>query len=310
MKAASAGSLLAWFTPVEPGPSLVVHDTREHQVVAQVRVPGCLSGLCGVVTVAGDRVYWSEADDGTAEHGLMVLEISRGTISATDEGALSAHLRGLPRGFVKGDSFTDGEVVTHDVSPENVYVEPNGSSLELRRLIRETTDGEAVDGYGGFDTTGRELHLRLPDGYRPAPVDYTLFQWLDDDRFAVMAGAAHNEFGWNGFPGYGDILVCNIARERCTLAANGPTRRQLPDRSTSGRPELTPARRSAAARQTPRALTRAVRGSRGPHRRRRRLQSGRIRVPRRSRLDCRRQARSWSAVRWHLELESVPRSGA
>ena len=57
----------------------------------------------------------------------------------------------------------------------------------------------------------------------PAASDYVLFQWLDDDRFAVMAGAAHNEFGWNGFPGYGDILVCDIARERCTLAAEGPS---------------------------------------------------------------------------------------
>lgn len=46
---------------------------------------------------------------------------------------------------------------------------------------------------------------------------------LDDDRFAVMAGAAHSRFGWNGFRGYGDILVCDIARERCELAVEGPT---------------------------------------------------------------------------------------
>jgi hypothetical protein len=37
-----------------------------------------------------------------------------------------------------------------------------------------------------------------------------------------MAGAVHNEFGWNGFSGYGDILVCDIAREECTLAVPGP----------------------------------------------------------------------------------------
>lgn len=73
---------------------------------------------------------------------------------------------------------------------------------------------------------------------------YVLFQWLDDDRFAVMAGAAHNEFGWNGLPGYGDILVCDIARERCTLAAKGAARRRLQDRSASGRPELTMSLRS------------------------------------------------------------------
>ena len=144
-------------------------------------------------------------------------------MSSIDEAGLREYLRTLPRGFVKGASFTDGEVVTHDVNQENVFFEPEGSSLELRRLIRETSDGEPVYGYGGFDTTGRRLHLKLPDGYTPATSDYTLFQWLDDDRFAVMAGAAHNEFGWNGFPGYGDILVCDIARENCTLAARGPT---------------------------------------------------------------------------------------
>jgi hypothetical protein len=38
-----------------------------------------------------------------------------------------------------------------------------------------------------------------------------------------MAGAVPNEFGWNGFAGYGDILVCNIAEGRCAVAAKGPT---------------------------------------------------------------------------------------
>jgi hypothetical protein len=39
-----------------------------------------------------------------------------------------------------------------------------------------------------------------------------------------MSGATHTTFGngWNGFRGYGDILVCDIAHERCTLAASGP----------------------------------------------------------------------------------------
>jgi len=68
----------------------------------------------------------------------------------------------------------------------------------------------------------RPLNLRLPAGYIPAENPYVLFQWLDDDRFAVMVGAT-NDFGLSGWSGYGDILVCDIARERCTLAAPGPT---------------------------------------------------------------------------------------
>ena len=46
-----------------------------------------------------------------------------------------------------------------------------------------------------------------------------------------MAGATH-DFGLSGWSGYGDILVCDIARERCTLAVPGPDaglQRQLGD---------------------------------------------------------------------------------
>ena len=38
-----------------------------------------------------------------------------------------------------------------------------------------------------------------------------------------MAGATRGKGRpWWDFPGYGDILVCDIARERCTLAVPGP----------------------------------------------------------------------------------------
>ena len=89
VKAASAGSLLAWFTPAEPDPSLVVYDTHDRQVVAQVRVPGCVPGQCRLVTVVGDRVYWSESDPPAAERPLRVLGLSSGAVSATDEAALA-----------------------------------------------------------------------------------------------------------------------------------------------------------------------------------------------------------------------------
>ena len=66
---------------------------------------------------------------------------------------------------------------------------PQGSTLELRRVARVKANGDEVFGFGGFDTTGRRLNLRLPEGYTPAENPYVLFQWLDDDRFAVMPGA-------------------------------------------------------------------------------------------------------------------------
>ena len=225
---ASAGSLLAWFSPAEPDASLVVYDAHERKIVIRVPVPGCGPRECSLRAVIGDRVYWSENDelerDQTARTPLKALEVSNGTVSETNLGELWEALRATPRALIKGDSFADGEVVNERVNDEGVNFVADGTSLVLRRFV-EAGPGEADDtyAYGGYDTTGRRLKLRLPDGYTPAATAYSLFQWLDDDRFAVMAGATHNEFGWNGFPGYGDILVCNIAQERCALAAEGPT---------------------------------------------------------------------------------------
>jgi hypothetical protein len=140
-------------------------------------------------------------------------------VSETDTEALAADLRSHPQGFVMGDDFDTGEVVTQDVNDEAVFFEARGSTLELVRIVRGEGTDAPVFGYGGYDTAGRRLDLRLPDGYSPAEHPYALFQWLDDDRFAVMAGAA--DFVEPGV-GYGDILVCDIARERCSLAAPGP----------------------------------------------------------------------------------------
>jgi len=222
VKSDSAGSLLAWFTPAQPDAILVVYDTHERQVIARVPVPGCARAGCRLEAVAGDRVYWTDSPDAdpVPPDALIALDVPSRTLLETDQGALAADLRAHPRALVQGDSFADGEVVSH----EAIFV-ARGSTMELRRFLEGAEPGDADDGYayGGFDSTGRRLNLRLPDGYAPPATGYALFEWLDDDRFAVMAGAVHNEFGWNGFAGYGDVLVCNIAEGRCTLAASGPS---------------------------------------------------------------------------------------
>jgi hypothetical protein len=230
VKTSTSGSLVAWFTPWGPERSLVVYDAHEHRVLADVPRPECVPDECHVATVVGDRVYyWAPDAEGRR---LMVLDVPIVTVSKSNASALSEDLRSRPRGFVKGDSYDTGEVVNQDINTEAVFFVPRGSSLELSRVVRDTGadvdgdgegDGEVVFGYGGFDTTGRRLDLRLPAGYTPAENPYVLFQWLDDDRFAVMPGATFSKGPWWDFPGYGDILVCDIARERCTLAAPGPT---------------------------------------------------------------------------------------
>ncbi len=221
VKTSPSGSLVAWFTPEGADRQLVVYDTGEQQQLAAVDVSDCEADKCSLVAIVGDRVYWTSSP--RSQSRMKVLDIRTGVTSDSDASALSDDVRAQPRGFVKGDSFATGEAVNQDVNTEAVFFHAVGASLELSRFVREDSNGDGVYAYGGFDTTGRRLHLRLPSGYTPAESDYTLFQWLDDDRFAVMAGAAHNEFGWNGFRGYGDILVCDIAEESCTLAVPGPS---------------------------------------------------------------------------------------
>ncbi|HEX6149286.1 hypothetical protein [Nocardioides sp.] len=235
VKTSPAGSLATWFTPEGPERSLVVYDTHQRKVLAEVPRPDCVPDHCSLSAVVGDRVYyeWLHVAGPRATTRLKVLDVPTETVSETDAGTLSADLRFHPRGFVKGDNYSTGEVVNQDVNDEAVYFVPRGSTLELQRVVRTTGadidgdgegDGPVVYGYGGFDATGRRLNLQLPAGYTPAENAYVLFQWLDDDRFAVMAGATHGSgnFGIDGWPGYGDILVCDIVRERCTLAAPGP----------------------------------------------------------------------------------------
>lgn len=228
VKTSTSGSLVAWFTPAGPDRSLVVYDTHEHRALVDVPRTECDTDDCSPAAVVGNRVYywWSDAEG----RQLMVLDVPTETVSKTDARALSVDLRSHPRGFVKGDSDDTGEVVNQDINTEAVFFEPRGSSLELSRVVGETgtrtdcngeDDGAVTYCYGGFDTTGRRLDLRLPAGYTPAENPYVLFQWLDDDRFAVMAGAT-DDFGLGGWSGYGDVLVCDIARERCTLAVPGP----------------------------------------------------------------------------------------
>jgi hypothetical protein len=229
VRTATAGSLLAWFAPTRRDRSLVVYDTHARQILAEVPTPGCVGYGCRLKAVVGDRVYWSESPDPTStssqpppSHPLMALDVPSGRVLQTDAETLWEDLRANPRAFVVGDSFAKGQVMSNEINYQAVYFEPHGSTLELRRVVREKASGEEVYGFGGFDTMGRRLNLRLPDGYSSAATEYPLFQWLDDDRFAVMPGATFDKNGWD-FSGYGDILVCDIARERCDLAAPGPT---------------------------------------------------------------------------------------
>jgi hypothetical protein len=155
------------------------------------------------------------------QNRVLSFDVSSGTVTATRARALWDDLRDRPRALVKSNDPRSGEVVAADA-----YLVPRDGRLVLRWLVSDTgPDGEATFGYGGHDTTGRPVHLRLPQAYTPTS-SYRLFQWLDDDRFAVIGAV-----GDGSIPdapqgkGYGDILVCDLASEHCDLASPGPDKR-------------------------------------------------------------------------------------
>ncbi len=61
--------------------------------------------------------------------------------------------------------------------------------------------------------TGERLRVRVPDGYDGQSVG--VFQWLDDDRFALVANG-----GVKNAP-IGDLLLCRISAGQCHTIAAG-----------------------------------------------------------------------------------------
>ena len=192
------------------------------------------------MAVVGDRVYaddpvdYYDHNDGPRNR-ILVFDTSSGELRATDAQALWDDRRARPRALVKSTTYRTGEVVDVDA-----YLVPRGHTLALRWLDDETGpdvdgdgrgDGETVYGYGGYDSTGRRLDLRLPRGYTPT-ASYRLFQWLDDDRFAVIGAVGDgSQPEVSAARGYGEILVCDIAAGRCDPRTDGPDEgyRLVPD---------------------------------------------------------------------------------
>jgi hypothetical protein len=226
------GSLVSWFTSDGPTASLNVYDTHQRRLVAESSLPQCPNG-CPQLGIVGDRVYFDDPVDETTASGprnrILFLDVSTGEVTGIEMREFWEDLRHHPRALVKSNDPSSGEVVAVDA-----WLAKRDDRLVLQWLVDETGpdvdgdgrgDGRAVFGYGGYDTNGRPLDLRLPAGYA-ATDSYRLFQWIDDDRFAAigavgdgsMPAAPHGK-------GYGDILICDLAAERCRVASQGPARR-------------------------------------------------------------------------------------
>jgi hypothetical protein len=88
------------------------------------------------------------------------------------------------------------------------------------RLEAESAGGPAL-GPVFVAATGERLRISVPDGYDGEAV--SLFQWLDDDRFALVVSNP----GVGTLP-TGDLLDCTISARQCHTIAHGEHEWVLP----------------------------------------------------------------------------------
>lgn len=183
----SAGSLLAWLeypTGRSGRTELVVFDSGQGAVLARTPVEN-ERVIVRVAAVVGRQVFtWMD-------FGLTLFryDLDSDTVEEVGPAVLEATRRDGPRALVVGATASqDGRPLPDDYTSAIPVVD---SRLD-----------------GLFDPrTGERLDLLLPAGYQEGHLDVYFVQWLDDDRFTV---------GSSG-DGSGDLLVCEISADRCTV---------------------------------------------------------------------------------------------
>lgn len=236
----NTGSRIAWLECTSDTlQSLVVFDTSSMREVFRRSLPPCEQGgdggECALEAMVGDDAYLIDAytrhPDGRIRTRGLVLDLRTSALTqvsaadqqyadATDSQAYITDARSLARGLVVGENErtgrpTDGIGLRFSVVGARTTLAPH--------LV--TPAGEELDGAAWSIATGRPVRLRLPHGYDfPGRAnDYVLFEWLDDDDVALIAGGG----GWDGGRSGGDILTCRLTDGRCRLAVHGPAPRTV-----------------------------------------------------------------------------------
>ena len=197
LTAGEVGSLLVWLD----GDDVVIYDTHERGVVARVPLNGLR--LANPITPLEDAVYWTEYDDATAtklsDGKLVRYDVSTGALTPASEADYRAETRtAVSPILVVGSAESKDPATSFTV-------------VDARLEVDASAD---APGSAFVASTGERLRVRVPETYDGETLD--LFQWLDDDRFALVASAP----GVGRAP-TGDLLVCRIAAGRCHTIANG-----------------------------------------------------------------------------------------
>jgi len=199
---------------------LVVYDTASGEVAGRRTIPGCRPlgnpRSCTTAAVLGEDVvyYWGAGDTrkGRWRPRLFRFIVSTGSSEPTTQQAYRNELRRSPRGLIRGHTPAAG-IPTDGIAQPFVLAGRRLVPVKPGAIVPSRRDATAVFASG----TGQRVRFTLPDGYQGAP-DYTLVQWLDDDR-VVLAAQAH---AWAESPGRYDVLVCRLSDGHCRLAVPGP----------------------------------------------------------------------------------------
>jgi hypothetical protein len=206
---ANAGPLAAWFD-CSSGPrgDLVVFDTGSNRELLHRRLDPC-QDACTFAGLAGDRVYLDRGIYAGFPRPELSVDVPSGRVSRTSQDAYAEEIGSMPRGLVVGDSRRNGTVT----AGIGVQLRAVGSRLEVWWRL---PNGEQVLTESAFDTaTGKAVQFRLPMEYHAAAdEDFTLFEWLDDETVALVAGGSGQ--------GNGAILTCRLADGRCDVAVKAP----------------------------------------------------------------------------------------
>jgi hypothetical protein len=217
VRTANAGSLVAWFECARStAQTLVVFDTGTGREVVRQQLTECpWTGFapCTLDHVIGGHLYFTDTyyrhgGTGRVAFRNWVFDLSTGATSAPAPESYSEDVSSHSRGLVVGDSWPAG-AATDGIGQDFAVAE-----AKLVAQVRRS-DGEVAPTAVFEAATRREVRFDLPQGYHGAS-GFTLFEWLDDDTVALVAGG-----GWPEGRGYGDILTCRLSTGHCDLTVRG-----------------------------------------------------------------------------------------
>jgi hypothetical protein len=163
--------------------------------------------------VHGDHVYWTRySGDGNGQARVMRTSISAALHEPATRRMLADERQGRARTLVVGRGSAAAVILPRDEQ----HFQVRGDFLEPVRFDHDVTNANYF--VPVFDpVTGERLRFRAPQGVQRSN-ELALFQWLDDDRFALSRMPR-----WENQDERRDIVVCRISTERCEITVlKGP----------------------------------------------------------------------------------------